>query len=69
MAGQTLSNMSIQVYKADLSTGNSTGAWTDAALGDAIAVAITGTYQPVVPGQFVIPMVPAFPESSPGRGR
>jgi Flp pilus assembly protein TadG len=57
MAGQTLSNMSIQVYKADLTTGSSIGSWTDAALGDGIAVTISGIYQPLIPVKFAVPMM------------
>lgn len=40
---------SITVYKADPSTGNNIGTWTDAKFGEAIGVKITGTYQPVLP--------------------
>jgi Flp pilus assembly protein TadG len=55
LAGQTLTNMSIQVYKADPSSGANIGEWTDAALGDCIAVAITGTYRPLIPRLTLVP--------------
>jgi Flp pilus assembly protein TadG len=39
----------IQVFKANPSTGASTGPWTDAQFGDVIAVQISGSYKPVLP--------------------
>lgn len=40
---------SIQVFLADPATGNNIGLWTDAKFGDAIAVTISGTYNPILP--------------------
>ncbi|MCS6976490.1 MAG: pilus assembly protein [Gemmatales bacterium] len=49
MGGQTghLQGMQISVYRADLTTGNNTGAWTNARFGDGIAVEITGNFHPI----------------------
>lgn len=49
MGGQTghLQGMQINVYRADLTTGNNTGAWMDARFGDGIGVEITGNFQPI----------------------
>jgi Flp pilus assembly protein TadG len=49
LAGQTLRNMNVAVYKADPATAANIGAWTDAGLGECIAVEITGEYVPAVP--------------------
>jgi Flp pilus assembly protein TadG len=40
---------SITVFKADPATGANIGSWSDTRFGEAIAVQITGTYQPVLP--------------------
>jgi Flp pilus assembly protein TadG len=50
LAGQTLSGLSIQVYKADPATGNNIGLWTDAQFGDCIAVDVSGSYKTLFPG-------------------
>lgn len=52
LAGQggNLSGLAITVYKASPTTGANVGVWTDAKFGDTIAVTITGTYTPCVPG-------------------
>jgi hypothetical protein len=55
MAGQTLQGISIQVYKADPATGNNIGQWTDAGMGDCIAVQISGHFTPIVPGISLLP--------------
>ena len=55
MAGQTLQSMNIQVYKADPTTGANIGAWTDAALGECIAVQVSGNFTPIVPGISLVP--------------
>jgi Flp pilus assembly protein TadG len=55
MAGQTLGGITIQVYKADPSSGANIGAWTDAGMGDCIAVQISGNFTPIVPGISLLP--------------
>jgi Flp pilus assembly protein TadG len=55
MAGQTLQGISIQVYKADRTTGNNIGQWTDAGMGDCIAVQISGNFTPIVPHLSLLP--------------
>jgi len=55
MAGQTLQGMIIQVYKADPTTGANIGQWTDAGLGECIAVEISGNYTPIVPKVSLVP--------------
>ena len=49
LAGQNLSNMNIQVYQCDPTTGNNLGAWTNTTLGGSIAVQISGNYLPLLP--------------------
>jgi Flp pilus assembly protein TadG len=48
LAGQTLQSVNIAVYKAD-ATGANIGNWTDAGLGECIAVEISGNYLPTFP--------------------
>ena len=48
LSNQGPSNLTIQVFQADPTTGANIGAWTNAGLGDAVAVKITGNYQPMV---------------------
>jgi Flp pilus assembly protein TadG len=55
LAGQTLQGISIQVYKANPTTGANIGAWTDAGLGECIAVQVTGNFTPIVPGITLLP--------------
>ena len=56
MGGQavTLSGLSIQVYLAD-SSGNNIGSWSDAQVGQNIAVEVTGTYAPILPSLGLLP--------------
>ena len=51
LAGQDgqVSNLSIQVFKADPTTGANLDAWTNARFGDWIMVKATGTYTPALP--------------------
>jgi Flp pilus assembly protein TadG len=49
LAGQPVSNLNIQVYLSD-STGNNVGSWNNATFGQPIAVQVTGTYAPILPG-------------------
>ncbi len=49
MAGQQLTNFSVQVYKADINTGANIGPWTDAAFGQGVAVEVTGDYKAMLP--------------------
>ena len=55
LAGQSLNNMSIQVYQADASTGANLGTWSTAPLGSYIAVEIDGNFQPICPGISLLP--------------
>jgi Flp pilus assembly protein TadG len=48
LAGRTLQSLNIAVYKAD-AAGANIGNWTDAGLGENIAVEITGNYLPSFP--------------------
>jgi Flp pilus assembly protein TadG len=41
---------SIQVYKADPTTGANVGSWKDAGFGELIAVRLVGTFRPAVAG-------------------
>jgi Flp pilus assembly protein TadG len=54
IAGQdtALSGLTIQVYLADAS-GNNIGLWTDAKVGQNIAVQIDATYTPMLPGFYL----------------
>jgi len=54
LAGQSLSNMSVQVYQANPTTGANIGAWNTTPYGGAIAVEIDGTYTPLIPSTFGI---------------
>src|SRR5205085_10961251 len=49
LAGQQLTNLQIQVYKADINTGANLGPWTSAAFGEGIAVEVTGDYKAILP--------------------
>jgi Flp pilus assembly protein TadG len=49
LANQPVNLSTFNVYKADPSTGANIGQWTDAAFGDAIAVDLQGSYQPILP--------------------
>jgi Flp pilus assembly protein TadG len=55
MAGQSPQNMTVQVYKADPTTGANIGAWTDAGAGECIAVEVKGDFRPVIPKLTLIP--------------
>lgn len=55
LAGQTLSNMTIQVYQVNPSNGANLGAWNNTPLGGNIAVEIDGNFQPIVP---IISLIP-----------
>jgi Flp pilus assembly protein TadG len=55
MGGQSLTNMTVQVYKADPTSGANIGVWTDAGSGDCIAVEINGSYRPIVPRITLLP--------------
>ena len=55
MAGQTLQGLTIQVYQANPTTGANIGLWTNAGLGDCIAVQINGNYTPIVPKISLLP--------------
>ena len=55
LAGQSLSNMVIQVYQVNPGSGANLGAWNNTPLGGNIAVEIDGNFQPIVP---VISLIP-----------
>jgi Flp pilus assembly protein TadG len=55
MGSLGLSGMSVQVYRADPTTGANLGAWTSASLGQCIAVQVTGNYLPIVPKLSLLP--------------
>jgi Flp pilus assembly protein TadG len=48
LAGQGPSNLTINVFQANPTTGANIGSWTNAGLGNAVAVQITGTYHPML---------------------
>jgi Flp pilus assembly protein TadG len=49
LAGQSLSNLVVQVYQADPTTGANIGAWNAAPFGSDIAVQVSFNYVPVFP--------------------
>jgi Flp pilus assembly protein TadG len=49
LAGQPLQGLNIQVYKADPTSGANIGSWNSAQFGEAIAVQVNGSYQPMLP--------------------
>ncbi len=49
-------DMVVQVYQANPQTGANIGAWTNAGIGDAVAVQITGTYQPMLSLANILPV-------------
>jgi Flp pilus assembly protein TadG len=55
MAGQSLANMTIQVYQVNPASGADLGAWNNTPLGSYIAVEIDGNFQPMVPILSLIP--------------
>ncbi len=50
--------LSIQVYQIDPATGNNLGAWSNAGFGQAIAVQVNGTYNPMLPSFLQMTSVP-----------
>jgi Flp pilus assembly protein TadG len=48
LVNQAPANLNIQVFKANPTTGANIGDWTTAGIGDAVAVQITGNYQPLI---------------------
>jgi Flp pilus assembly protein TadG len=54
MAGQSVSNLNIQVYAADSLTGAPIGSWDQAPFGAMIAVQIDADYPPMIPVTFGI---------------
>jgi Flp pilus assembly protein TadG len=55
LVGQIPSNLVINVYAADPVTGVNTGPWNNTTVGGAIAVEITGRYQPMLPITSILP--------------
>ena len=62
LVNQGPSNLTIQVFQVNPQTGANIGVWTNAGLGDAVAVQITGNYQPIVKLAALLPT--AIPVSS-----
>jgi len=56
LSGLGPSNLTIQVFQANPTTGANIGTWTNAGLGQTIAVQITGTYQPLVGMAALLPV-------------
>jgi Flp pilus assembly protein TadG len=50
--------LNIQVYQIDPVTGNNLGAWSNAGFGQAIAVQVNGTYNPMLPSFLNMSSVP-----------
>lgn len=50
--------LNIQVYQVDPVTGNNLGAWSNAGFGQAIAVQLNGTYNPMLPSLLHMNSVP-----------
>jgi hypothetical protein len=55
LAGLSLQNQQITVYKVNPTTGANIGQWTDAGLGDCIAVEIQGNFVPILPKLTLLP--------------
>jgi Flp pilus assembly protein TadG len=55
LSGQTLTGLSIQVYKADINTGANLGPWTSAAFGEGVCVEVSGTYKAMLPSFGFLP--------------
>jgi Flp pilus assembly protein TadG len=55
LIGQPLQNVNVQVYEVDPATGANLGPWTSAGVGNSIAVSVSGTYQPILPGWNYLP--------------
>jgi Flp pilus assembly protein TadG len=56
LVNQGPANMTIQVFQANPTTGANVGAWTSAAIGQPIAVKITGQYKPMVALANLLPL-------------
>jgi Flp pilus assembly protein TadG len=56
LVNQMPTNMTIQVFQANPTTGANIGAWTNASLGQAIGVKITGQYKPMVALANLLPL-------------
>lgn len=56
LVNQAPTGMTIQVFQADPTTGANVGAWTNASLGQPIAVKITGQYRPMVSLANLLPL-------------
>ena len=55
LSGQGPSNLPINVFQANPTTGANIGPWTSAGLGGTVAVQITGNYQPMLSIAALIP--------------
>jgi Flp pilus assembly protein TadG len=55
LSGQGPSNLTINVFQANPTTGANIGPWTSAGLGGTVAVQITGNYQPMLSIAALIP--------------
>ena len=55
LADQGLENVNIQVFRADPETKANTGAWNNAAFGEAIAVSVSAQYGALLPTLGILP--------------
>ncbi len=55
LCGQQITNLAINVYEADPTTGANLGAWTNAGLSNSIAVQVTGTISTLTPTFSLLP--------------
>ncbi len=56
LVNQGPTNMTIQIYQANPTTGANVGPWTSASLGKPIAVQISGQYKPMVALANLLPL-------------
>jgi Flp pilus assembly protein TadG len=56
LVNQAPVNMVVQVFQANPQTGAYIGPWTNAGIGDAVAVQITGQYQPMLSLANILPV-------------
>ncbi|HEV3298495.1 MAG TPA: TadE/TadG family type IV pilus assembly protein [Planctomycetaceae bacterium] len=56
LVNQAPTNLNIQVFQANPTTGANVGAWTSASLGQPIAVQITGQYKPMLALANLLPL-------------
>jgi Flp pilus assembly protein TadG len=62
LVGVISSGLTINVFQANATTGANIGTWTNAGLGEVVAVQITGTYKPICGMAALLPV--SFPVKS-----